>query len=211
MPIIKVNLIEGFATLAEKSQITMEMTEALVTVMGEVTRQFTYVSVEDMKPGAVSMGGQLVTEETMRGGLVLSEQELAVKLTASRVKAAYAALDSGDRTAIEQYWDKDLTWSVPGANPLAGTYEGLDAFLGYVQSRRDLSGGSFRSEEEQIMVDGHIAAYLCRNSAIRSSADCSCALAADLMQLLHWKNGRVISGQEAYFGDGATGNDAFWR
>lgn len=124
MPIIKVNLIEGFATLAEKSQITMEMTEALVTVMGEVTRQFTYVSVEDMKPGAVSMGGQLVTEETMRGGLVLSEQELAVKLTASRVKAAYAALDSGDRTAIEQYWDKDLTWSVPGANPLAGTYEG---------------------------------------------------------------------------------------
>ncbi|MFJ9521974.1 nuclear transport factor 2 family protein [Kitasatospora sp. NPDC101801] len=211
MPIIRVSLIEGFASMAEKAQITIEMTDALVAVMGEVARPFVYVTVDDMKPGATSVGGNLLTEEMMRGGIVSSEQELAVKVTPRRVKDAYAALDSGDLATIVQYWDKDLTWSVPGSNALSGRYQGLEAFLKYVAARRELSGGSFRSEEEQIMIDGHLTAYLCRESAIRSDTECSCALAADVVQLLHWENGKVVSGQEAFFGDGATGSDAFWR
>ncbi|MCC9312448.1 nuclear transport factor 2 family protein [Kitasatospora sp. RB6PN24] len=211
MPIIRVSLMEGFATAAEKAQITTEMTEALVTVMGEVTRRLTYVTVEDLKLGATSIGGQLVTDEMMRGGIVSSEQELAVKVTVARVRAAYAALDGGDRAAVEQYWDQDVSWSVPGDNPLSGTYRGLDAFLGYVRDRQERTGGSFRSEEEQIMIDGQVSAYLCRNSAIRSESDGSRTLAADLVQLLHWKDGRVVSGREAFFGEGAAGNDDFWR
>ncbi|MFG2823122.1 nuclear transport factor 2 family protein [Kitasatospora sp. NPDC048365] len=211
MPIIRVSLIEGFASMAEKAQITTEMTDALVAVMGEVARPFIYVTVDDMKPGATSVGGTLLTEEMMRGGIVSSEQELAVKLTPKRVGDAYAALDSGDRAQIEQYWDKDLVWHVPGDNQLAGKYEGLEAFLGYAKSRQEITGGSFRSETEQIMIDGHVSAYLCRNSAHRTGEDCSCSLAVDVVQLLHWKDGKVVTGHEAYFGDGPTGNDTFWR
>ncbi|WP_405013586.1 nuclear transport factor 2 family protein [Kitasatospora sp. NBC_01539] len=211
MPIIRVSLIEGFASMAEKAQITTEMTDALVTVMGEVARPFVYVTVDDMKPGATSVGGNLLTEEMMRGGIVSSEQELAVKLTPRRVRAAYEALDGGDRAEIAQYWAEDLTWSVPGDNPLTGQYKGLDAFLEYVRTRSELSGGTFRSEAEQIMIDGHLSVYLCRNSALRAGDDCSCALVVDAIQLLHWEDGKVVSGQEAFFGDGATGSNTFWR
>ena len=33
---------------------------------------------------------------------------------------------------IKQYWAEDMVWLVPGHNPLAGMYHGLDGFLGFM-------------------------------------------------------------------------------
>src|SRR5689334_21958403 len=56
------------------------------------------------------------------------------EVTRERVEAAYAALGSGDRARILEYYSVDLRWLVPGSHPLAGgadpaslpTYEGMD-------------------------------------------------------------------------------------
>lgn len=45
------------------------------------------------------------------------------EVTRERVQAAYAALGSGDRARILEYYSEDLRWLVPGSHPLveAGT------------------------------------------------------------------------------------------
>lgn len=207
MPIIRVSLVEGFATMAKKAEITARMTDALAAAMGEVTRPMTYVVVDDIKPGAVSFAGVLITEETMRAGLVGSEQELAVRLTPEHVEHAYASLADDDEA--EQYWSRDVYWSVPGDHPLSGVHQGRDALLKYLRTRDELTGGSYRAERERVLVDGSTSIDVARTSAVRADGS-ERALAADVVQVLTWKDGKVVAGREAQLGAGAAAVDAFW-
>ncbi|MDJ0466570.1 tautomerase family protein [Streptomyces sp. H27-C3] len=208
MPIIRVSLLEGW-TMEQKAQVTHELTEGLVSVLGEVSRPFIYVVVDEMQAGAVAFAGNVITDEMNQEALALSARQRTTVVNAQRTEQAYAALASGDAEEIAQYWAKDVTWSVPGAHPLAGTKRGLDELRAYEQQRAQLSGGTFSSERLQALIDGDTALVRSRDTAVRADRGAR-SLAVDVLHTLTWCDGRVTAGSEAYAGPNAAANDSFW-
>jgi ketosteroid isomerase-like protein len=52
----------------------------------------------------------------------------------------------------------DVVWHVPGANAIAGVYEGVEAVLAYMRGRRELAARTFRMHPGDVMVgDDHVA------------------------------------------------------
>jgi hypothetical protein len=136
-------------------------------------------------------------------------------ITPEHVSKAYAALASGDKAQIEQYWAEDMVWQVPGHNRLSGWYHGRDAFLGFMGQVGQLSGKSFNMQQiaGQVIVTGEYSADLTRNRGTRADdkgAATDKAMDIEVVHVLRWRNGKVIAGKGAIFGDGTTEYDQFW-
>jgi uncharacterized protein len=131
------------------------------------------------------------------------------KLTPELVIQAYDALASGDRARISQYWAEDMIWLVPGHNPLSGLKRGLNAFLGFMQEVGRLSGNSFHMDREAIMLSDDASADVTRNQGNRAE-DPSRRLDINVIHYLRWRDGKVIEGRGAIFGDGTAQYDTFW-
>ena len=136
-------------------------------------------------------------------------------VTADRVREAYAALGSGDRTKIEDYWDQDMVWLVPGHNPLSGWHRGLDGFLEFMGRVGALSANSFNMESIAVMTDGEYSADVTHNVGFRAGFEGAgtvphTKLDIEVVHVLRWFNGKVVEGRGAIFGDGTTEYDQFW-
>jgi len=132
-------------------------------------------------------------------------------VTPEHVKAAYAALASGDMQQIKQYWADELVWQVPGHNRLSGWYYGLEEFLAFMGRVGALSGNSFKMENiaGEVIVTGEYSADLTRNQGTRAN-DPKKLLDIEVVHVLRWKDGKVIAGKGAIFGDGTTEYNQFW-
>ena len=130
-------------------------------------------------------------------------------VTKERVEAAYVALASGDRAAVEQYWDRDMTWLAPGESRISGTKKGLDEFLAFMELIGKLSGNSFVMERQGILVDDNQSVDLSHNTGTRAGEP-SRKLAIDVAHVLRWRDGKVIDGRGAIFGTGTSEYDEFW-
>jgi ketosteroid isomerase-like protein len=74
--------------------------------------------------------------------------------------------------ALHQLLAPDITWTVPGDNPIAGTYRGLDEVLDYFRRRRDLAGNTFQMTRRDVLVgDGARIAALTDGSATIGNVD----------------------------------------
>jgi ketosteroid isomerase-like protein len=84
-----------------------------------------------------------------------------------RLHAAQRAFYAGeDETAIREVLTEDIAWHVPGANAIAGDYEGIDEVLAYFAQRRDLASRSFRMHPRDILVgEGDTVAALTDGTA----------------------------------------------
>jgi uncharacterized protein len=131
------------------------------------------------------------------------------QVTIERVNDAYEALASGDRERIHEYWADDMIWLVPGHNRLSGRKEGLDAFLGFMAEVARLSGNSFRMDWEAVMIGDNASADVTHNVGHRAE-DESRVLDIDVIHYLRWRDGKIIEGRGAIFGDGTAQYDAFW-
>ena len=129
-------------------------------------------------------------------------------LTADRVVSAYKALATGDRNLIAEFWAEEMVWQVPGHNQLSGWYHGLDGFLGFMGQVGALSGNSFNMETISTLVEGDWSADITRNKGKRADSDK--AMDIEVCHVLRWKDGKVIAGRGAIFGDGTTEYDQFW-
>jgi hypothetical protein len=129
-------------------------------------------------------------------------------ITADRVKSAYKALATGDRNLIAEFWAEDMVWQVPGHNELSGWYHSLDEFLGFMGRVGELSGGSFKMETISVIVTEDWSCDLTRNMGKR--ADSAKAMDIEVAHVLRWRDGKVIAGRGAIFGDGTTEYDQFW-
>jgi ketosteroid isomerase-like protein len=141
--------------------------------------------------------------------------QAAQKVTPELVSAAYAALGSGDRDQILKYWSKDLHWLVPGLHALAGWYIGLDAFLDFMKKTAELSDNSFNMEPITVLTNDEYSADVTHNRGRRAGADPESTSPYDFLDisvihLLHWRDGKVIEGRGAIFGDGTTRFNEFW-
>jgi ketosteroid isomerase-like protein len=136
-------------------------------------------------------------------------------VTAELVAKAYDALDSGDMKQIEEYWAEDMNWLVPGHNPLSGWYHGRDGFLGFMSRVGQLSGNSFHMRRTAVMVSDEYSADVTHNVGYRAGEEHHREspynkLDIDVVHVLRWRNGKVIEGRGAIFGDGANRYDMFW-
>ncbi len=139
------------------------------------------------------------------------ENEIQASITPEHVSEAYAALASGDKQRIRQYWAEEMVWQVPGHNELSGWYYNLDEFLAFMGKVGELSDHSFRMDPiaGQVLVTGNYSVDLTRNRGTRKDAQ-EKSMDIEVAHVLRWQNGKVIAGKGAIFGDGATEYDQFW-
>jgi ketosteroid isomerase-like protein len=132
-------------------------------------------------------------------------------VTPEHVLKAYEALGSGDIERIREYWDQGMVWQVPGHSRLAGWYTGLDGFLAFMGEVGRLSGRSFKMTPiaGQVVVTGEYSADLTRNVGNRDNEP-EKGMDIEVVHVLRWRDGKVIAGKGAIFGDGTTEYDQFW-
>lgn len=140
---------------------------------------------------------------------------MAIHVTAELVGKAYDALASGNREEIEKYWDSDMKWLTPGHNPLSGWHYGLDGFLNFMGQVGMLSNRSFNMTAITVMENGEWSADVTHNLGYRAGNEGTgtvpyTKLDIDVIHLLRWRNGKVIEGRGAIFGDGTSEYDLFW-
>ena len=125
------------------------------------------------------------------------------------------ALASGNMAEIEKYWDKDMNWLVPGHNRLSGWHHGRDGFLAFMGEVGRLSANSFNMESKGVMVSDEYSADVTRNVGYRDGYNGNgtvpyTKLDIDVVHVLRWRDGKVIEGRGAIFGDGTNEYDQFW-
>jgi uncharacterized protein len=132
-------------------------------------------------------------------------------ITPEHVGKAYEALASGDLERIKEYWDEDMVWQVPGHNRLSGWYYSREEFLAFMGRVGDLSAHSFNMAQiaGQVIVTGEYSADLTRNRGHRGEA-ADKTMDIEVVHVLRWRNGKVVAGRGAIFGDGTTEYDQFW-
>lgn len=137
------------------------------------------------------------------------------EVTKEMVAGAYRALSTGLRDEIAKHYDEGVRWLVPGNHPLAGWYEGLDAFLDLMARAGKLTGGSFAMARLAILTGEDCSADLCRNTGTRQGAAEGSAstydrLDAYVVHFMRWRDGRIVEGRDGLFGDDATAFSQFW-
>ena len=130
-------------------------------------------------------------------------------ITAEQVAAAYAALATGQRDQIAQLWAEDLRWLVPGHNQLSGWKNNLDEFIQFMGTVGRLSDNSFRMDSIAVMAADNFSADVTRNTGYRAGQP-DRRLDIDVIHWLTWRDGKVIEGRGAIFGDGTAQYDDFW-
>ena len=130
-------------------------------------------------------------------------------ITSEQVAAAYAALATGQRSQIAELWAEDMRWLVPGHNQLSGWKNNLDEFIQFMGTVGQLSDNSFRMASVAVMTAENFSAYVTRNTGNRAGQP-DRRLDIDVIHWLTWRDGKVIEGRGAIFGDGTAQYDEFW-
>jgi ketosteroid isomerase-like protein len=72
----------------------------------------------------------------------------------------------GDSARLRELLMPHITWTVPGDNHIAGTYEGIDAVFDYFRRRREFADGTFQMHRRDVLVgDGDRLAALTDGTA----------------------------------------------
>lgn len=137
--------------------------------------------------------------------------DIETVITQEHVLEAYAALASGDVNQIKKFWDEKMVWQVPGHNELSGWYYNLDEFLAFMGRVGELSDHSFKMEPiaGQVLVTGDYSVDLTRNRGHRAGYPDK-TMDIEVAHVLRWKNGKVVAGKGAIFGDGTEEYNQFW-
>jgi uncharacterized protein len=137
--------------------------------------------------------------------------KIEAEVTPAHVLDAYNALASGDMNRIKQYWADDMVWQVPGHNELSGWYYNLSEFLAFMGQVGELSEHSFNMQPVagKVLVTGDYSVDLTRNRGHRKGQPGK-LMDIEVAHVLRWRNGKVIAGKGAIFGDGTSEYDQFW-
>lgn len=66
MPLVQIKGIGGYLSLEQRQELIHKVTEAVLSVEGEGLRQATWVTIEDVQPGAWGVGGEPMTDADLR-------------------------------------------------------------------------------------------------------------------------------------------------
>jgi 4-oxalocrotonate tautomerase len=65
MPVVNLRVMENVLSLAQKQEIADQFTETLVSVIGEPVRELTWVIVDDISSGNLSIAAKPITTEAV--------------------------------------------------------------------------------------------------------------------------------------------------
>ena len=57
----------------------------------------------------------------------------------------------GEEQQLRALLDPEITWTIPGSSPIAGTYRGIEEVFGYFERRRDRAAGTFRMHRRDVL------------------------------------------------------------
>lgn len=66
MPLVDIKLIEGTFSEDEKEKLIKDVTDVIVSFMGENLRSYTLVVIQEVKSGSWGVGGQAIGLEDVR-------------------------------------------------------------------------------------------------------------------------------------------------
>ena len=66
MPLVQIKGVGEYLTLDQKQDMIRRVTDAVLAVEGEGLRDVTWVTIEDVTPGAWGVGGSPVTADDLR-------------------------------------------------------------------------------------------------------------------------------------------------
>lgn len=123
---------------------------------------------------------------------------------AELLQRLFAAFAARDLATIDAALAPEVTWTTPGRNLLAGTYEGRDAVLAQLARSGELTGGTYATEVRDVLAsDAHVA-VLYTGTGTRGET----TAALDVLALYAIAGGRVTSVRVAPLDPVAF--DAFW-
>jgi 4-oxalocrotonate tautomerase family enzyme len=70
MPVVNLRVMEDVLSTEQKQEIAQQFTDTLASVIGAPVRELTWVIVDDIESGALSIGGNAVTTEGVKEMLV---------------------------------------------------------------------------------------------------------------------------------------------
>lgn len=78
----------------------------------------------------------------------------------------------GDGRTLRELLVADIAWTVPGASPIAGTYNGTAEVFAYFARRRDRAASTFRMHRRDVLVgEGERIAALTDGTAVIGGAE----------------------------------------
>ena len=124
---------------------------------------------------------------------------------ADLIRSGYEAFAAGDVPAVLAIFADDISWTIPGRSPIAGTYTGHDEVLGFFGQLQERSDGTFNLEIHDVLDnDADKVALLLTETAQRDDASLS-----DVgVHVWTVQDGKATSFQ-AFAGD-QHANDEFW-
>jgi phenylpyruvate tautomerase PptA (4-oxalocrotonate tautomerase family) len=69
MPVVNLRVMENVLSLEQKNEIAAQFTDTLASVIGEPVRELTWVLVDDISSGALTIGGKPITTDAVHGML----------------------------------------------------------------------------------------------------------------------------------------------
>ena len=66
MPYVNVKVVEGVFDEEQKQEMLTRITETMVDIEGEALRPYTLVTIEELRSGDWSVGGQMITTQAAR-------------------------------------------------------------------------------------------------------------------------------------------------
>ena len=86
----------------------------------------------------------------------------------ARLKKGYEAFANGDFDTLRELFDENIVWHVPGNNPIAGDYKGIDEVFGFFARIAQETQGKFGFDIHAILADDEHAVALIKASAERN-------------------------------------------
>ncbi len=120
------------------------------------------------------------------------------------MRRALRAFQEGDLPVLEELFDADLRWHVPGRSPVSGVHEGRAAFFAFLGQLMELSGGTFAVDNRGILADDAGGVFIDRLRATRNGKQ----LDQSLLLLVRVRDGRIVEGFDHFYDTAAW--DAFW-
>src|SRR6476659_3219316 len=97
------------------------------------------------------------------------------------------AFRAGDMDSLRSLIDDDVVWHIPGRNRLSGEVVGRAALFEWFDRLRDVTGGSFRLAEHDVVANDEHVVALSRMSAVREAP-----LSVEVASVFHYRDGRQL-------------------
>jgi uncharacterized protein len=121
------------------------------------------------------------------------------------VRRLYAAVATGDLTAIGECFHEDAVWHLPGTNALSGTHRGRSAIRDDLLVKQSpISGGTFRAQLLDLAVGDQYIVAIVHATAERPG----CRLDQTVCQLMRVEKGKIVEVRGHYADEAAL--NAFW-